>query len=201
MSDVLFLRHGETNLAGTFCGHSDPPLNDRGLLQVASLLEQLSDETIDVIYSSDLRRAKQTATAIATAKRVPLHILPALREINFGDWEALRWHEIEARDKSYAERWLAAYPTLAAPGGESVDEFETRILAVVESLLRNDSRRFAVVSHAGVMRVILHRLCGVAEEECLVRTKEYCSMFRYFRPVMMPVPTTPGAQFAIEGWR
>jgi len=179
MSDILFIRHGATDLAGTFCGHSDPPLNERGQQQVAALIEQLAGEAIEAVYSSDLLRAHETAGAIAKARGVRVHTLPGLREIHFGAWEGLCWSEIEARDASYAQRWLAEYPTLAAPGGEALSAFEERVLATVEMLLRNEARPFAVVSHAGVMRVILRRLCGFAEDACFAQTKEYCSVIRY----------------------
>jgi broad specificity phosphatase PhoE len=179
MSDILFIRHGATDLAGTFCGHSDPPLNQRGQQQVAALIDQLAGEAIGAVYSSDLLRARETADAVAKARGVALHTLPGLREIHFGAWEGLSWSEIEARDASFAQRWLAEYPRLAAPGGEAVSAFEERVLATVEMLLQKEARPFAVVSHAGVMRVILRRLCGLAEDACFAQTRDYCAVIRY----------------------
>src|ERR1700729_3549296 len=145
MSDVLLIRHGETDLAGTFCGHSDPPLNERGREQVAALIEELVDQHIDAVYASDLARAHETATALATAKEVPLCSPSGLREINFGDWEGLRWNEVETSDAQFAERWLGEYPSLAAPNGEAVHAFEARVMATFEALLQNDARPIAVV--------------------------------------------------------
>jgi alpha-ribazole phosphatase len=181
MSDVLLIRHGATDLAGTFCGHSDPPLNERGREQVAALIEELVDQRIDAVYSSDLSRAHETATVLATAKAVSLSSLSGLREINFGDWEGLRWNEVEASDKQFAERWLAKYPGLAAPNGEAVHAFEARVMATFETLLQNDGRPIAVVSHAGVMRVIMRRLGGFTEDQSFAYTKEYCSVVRLSR--------------------
>jgi alpha-ribazole phosphatase len=182
MNAILFIRHGATDLAGTFCGRSDPALNQRGKQQVATLVERLSDERIEVVYSSDLLRARETAAAIAAAKAVPTYSLPELREIGFGEWEGLTWNAIEARDPAYAARWLASYPALPAPGGEALPEFEERVLAAVEMLLRTEARPFAVVSHAGVMRVVLRRLGACPEDECFARTKKYCCVIRYPRP-------------------
>lgn len=182
MSNVLFIRHGATDLAGTFCGHSDPALNRRGKQQVAALVERLAGERIEVVYSSDLLRARETAAAIAAAKAVPTYSLPELREIGFGAWEGLSWNAIEVRDPAHAARWLASYPALPAPGGETLSEFETRVLTTVEMLLRTEARPFAVVSHAGVMRVVLRRLSACPEDECFARTKEYCCVIPYPRP-------------------
>jgi broad specificity phosphatase PhoE len=181
MSDILFIRHGATDLAGTFCGHSDPPLNERGRQQVVGLVEELRGETIEAVYSSDLLRARETAGALATAKVASLHSLPGLREISFGDWEGLSWSEVEAVNAQYAERWLVEYPGLSAPGGEAVGEFEARVLATIETLLQIEQRSVAVVSHAGVMRLVMRRLGGFTEDQCFARTKEYCSIVRLSR--------------------
>lgn len=181
MSDILLIRHGATELAGTFCGHSDPPLNERGREQVAALIEELVDQRIDAVYTSDLARAHETATALATAKTIPLRSLSGLREINFGDWEGLRWNEVETNDSQFAERWLVEYPSLAAPNGEAVHAFEARVMATFEALLQNDARPIAVVSHAGVMRVIMRRIGGLTEDQSFAHTKAYCSVFRLSR--------------------
>ncbi len=111
MSRVLFIRHAETEMAGRFCGHSDPELNTQGWMQVAALAQQLSAEPIDTVYSSDLRRARSTAEAIAAVRELPRCLRPALREIDFGQWEGLRWEQIEQLDPEYARRWVALYPT------------------------------------------------------------------------------------------
>jgi broad specificity phosphatase PhoE len=181
MSDILLIRHGTTDLAGTFCGHSDPSLNERGRHQVAALIEEFQAETIEAVYASDLQRAQQTAVLLSAAKAVPLHILPGLREMHFGSWEGLRWSEVEAQDSKYAERWLLKYPSLAAPGGEPVEEFEKRVLETLEPLLRIEQRPIAIVSHAGVMRVAMRRLGGFSEDQCFTQTKEYCSVVRLSR--------------------
>ena len=95
----------------------------------AALIEELVDQHIDAVYASDLARAHETATALATAKEVPLCSPSGLREINFGDWEGLRWNEVETSDAQFAERWLGEYPSLAAPNGEAVHAFEARVMA------------------------------------------------------------------------
>ncbi len=87
MSELLFIRHAETDMAGTFCGHSDPELNAHGRVQLAELIDRLRMDQIGVVYTSDLRRAYTTGTAIAAAFGVDCHVRRALREINFGQWE------------------------------------------------------------------------------------------------------------------
>jgi len=182
MSDILLIRHGATDLAGTFCGHSDPPLNERGREQVAALIEELAEQRIEAVYASDLSRARETAAALATAKGALFYSLPHLREIDFGDWEGLRWNEVETSDRKFAERWLVEYPSLAAPNAETVHAFEARVIAAFATLLQSDARRpIAVVSHAGVMRVIMRRFGGFTEDQSFAHTRAYCSVVRLSR--------------------
>jgi broad specificity phosphatase PhoE len=180
MNALLFIRHAETDMAGTFCGHSNPPVNARGQRQIQALLKTMEGRPFNAIYSSDLERARTTADALAQASRCPCVIASELREINFGQWEGLTWREIEERDPAYAREWSEAYPNLPAPGGESIAVFQSRVIAEVEHLLDIPSRgRVAVVAHAGVMRVVMRTLCGVEEQESRERTKPYCCFFEY----------------------
>jgi broad specificity phosphatase PhoE len=180
MDTLLFIRHAETDLAGRFCGHSDPPLNERGRLQIEVLLKVLESESIDAVYSSNLLRSLTTANAIATTFGLSAIVVPGLREIGFGEWEGLSWEEIESRDRAYARQWSQAYPALPAPGGELFEAFRSRVLTQVKLLLAVSSQSHAaVVTHGGVMRVVLRSLCGLDEKEAWERTRTCCGFFRY----------------------
>jgi alpha-ribazole phosphatase len=182
MSEILFIRHAETDMSGTFCGQSDPELNVRGHLQLVELINDLSAEDFDVVYSSDLRRAQTTAMAIAEAFGRDCHVRSALREIDFGQWEGLTWKEIERRDEAYARRWVAEYPRLPAPDGESFRDFERRVLDEVKFLsmeAETEGRRLAVVTHAGVLRTVLSALHGCSEDDAWEQTRSYCSIVRH----------------------
>jgi broad specificity phosphatase PhoE len=177
---MIFIRHAETEMSGRFCGHSDPPVNESGHLQIERLLRSLKDESIDAVYASDLRRALTTAEAIARSLRLAPVAVSGLREVHFGDWEGLSWQEIESRDAAYSRKWSESYPRLPAPGGESFEAFRSRIMTETGHLLTLlDQRCFAIVTHAGVMRVVLRELCGLDEKEAWERTQSYCSFFRY----------------------
>ncbi len=180
MKSALFIRHAETDMAGTFCGHSDPPLNARGQAQLPDLIEQLASHPFDAIYSSDLRRAVETATSLAAAFAAPCTTSRNLREIDFGSWEGLTWSEIEGRDAEYASRWIKSFPKLPAPNGETFAAFECRVLREVEHLLAfADNKRLAIVTHAGVMRIVLHTLLGHTQQQAWELTRSYCSFFVY----------------------
>jgi alpha-ribazole phosphatase len=181
MSEILFIRHAETDMAGSFCGHSNPELNTRGQLQLGELINRLRTENIDVVYTSDLRRAHTTARAIAKAFGADCHVRPALREIDFGQWEGLTWRSIEERDRTYAQRWIAEYPHLPAPDGEDFGNFEQRVLNEVNFLSRSvpaDNRSVAVITHAGVLRTVL-RMHGSSDEDAWMQTSSYCAIVRH----------------------
>ncbi|AXC14404.1 Alpha-ribazole-5'-phosphate phosphatase [Acidisarcina polymorpha] len=182
MNDLLFIRHAETDMAGTFCGHSDPALNDDGFRQVERLLHSLRSERIDAVYSSDLQRCHTTARALAETHAVPCFTSRGLREIHFGLWEGLTWQQIETLDSNYAARWVNEFPQLSAPQGESIESFERRVCAETENLLhRLNSGLLAVVTHAGVIRSVLRLLCGVDGTDSWARSIPYCSTLRYFQ--------------------
>jgi broad specificity phosphatase PhoE len=181
MSELLFIRHAETDLAGTFCGQSDPELNDRGRAHLGELISRLRDQEIGLIFSSDLRRAQMTSKAIAEAFNLRCHLRTGLREINFGRWEGLTWEEIRRQDGVYAHRWMAEYPRLPAPDGENYCDFERRVLKEVRflSLLAETAGYpVAVVTHAGVLRTVLCTLHGYSEDSAWEQTRSYCSVVR-----------------------
>ncbi|HEX3968296.1 MAG TPA: histidine phosphatase family protein [Edaphobacter sp.] len=182
MSEILFIRHAETDMAGTFCGHSDPELNARGRLQLVELTRTLRAEDIGAVYTSDLRRCHATGIALAEAFNTSCRVRSTLREINFGQWEGLNWDEISRRDNSYAERWVEEYPRLPAPHGENFSDFVERILKEVK-FLSGESQRLgrgiAIVTHAGVLRTVLCALHGSSDEEAWKRTKSHCAIVRH----------------------
>ena len=182
MSEILFIRHAETDMAGTFCGHSDPELNAQGWAQVSELIHRLRTENLGAVYTSDLKRAHATGNAIAKAFNIDCHVRPALREIGFGQWEGLTWKEIENRNESYALRWRSEYPALPAPDGENFNDFEHRVMreaAFLSLKAAAAAHSIVVITHAGVLRTVLRTSHGCAEEEAWERTRSYCSIVRH----------------------
>jgi broad specificity phosphatase PhoE len=95
----LLIRHGQTdwNLAQRFQGQSDIPLNEVGKKQAMALADRLTNESINIVYSSDLQRAIETSKIIMQMSdcKPDLHPDQRLREVNFGDWEGLTYDEIK----------------------------------------------------------------------------------------------------------
>ncbi len=146
MTTVLLARHGETdwNREGRWQGWADPPLNSTGREQAAVLARQLRETPFDAVYSSDLRRAHETAELVAAPHGVPVITEPGLREIDVGSWSGLTRDEI-------AER----FPGGERPDGETREQHAARVLAAVERIARaNAGRRILIVTHGGTLRAL-----------------------------------------------
>lgn len=177
MKQLLLIRHAETDMIGTFCGHSDPELNDNGRSQLPGLVKVLSSYPIQRVYSSDLLRAQQTAEAIARHFRAEVCLRNGLREIDFGLWDGLSWEEIESRDPAAARNWVESYPNATAPEGEPFRAFQQRVCKEVESLLAEAPEPYVVVvTHAGFIRVVLTLLCRFTEPDALRLTSASASV-------------------------
>lgn len=198
MMEILFIRHAETDMAETFCGHTNPDLNAHGRAQLPVLvkkLQRLRGESISAVYTSDLLRAHSTAATIADAFGVKCISRHNLREMNFGRWEGLRWKEIEERDPDFAARWIAQYPELPAPGGETIRHFKKRVLSEIHALSRiARGSRIAVVTHAGVLRTVLSTLQGYSDETAWRRTRTYGCIVRHkVRPFSVSLRVPPSS--------
>ena len=94
---LILVRHGSTawNEEGKYQGTIDIPLSDRGRQEAEMVAERLRDEKIDAVYSSNLRRARETAEIIARPHGLPVQVIEELGEMNFGDWEGMTAQEIK----------------------------------------------------------------------------------------------------------
>ncbi len=177
MSRIVFVRHAETDMAGTFCGHSDPELNQRGRDQLVSLIQKLNGKGFYKIFTSDLSRARQTADAIADHFGVEVHERAGLREMYFGAWEGLRWSEIEMRHPAAAKCWFTEYPNYPTPGGETLLQFHARVREECSFLSQEAAKApILTVTHAGFLRVAVPNFYATSEQDVLAIGKEYASI-------------------------
>lgn len=155
---LYLVRHGETawNRHNRYQGQSDVPLSEEGRRQAQLLGVRLAAvaraEPFDSLWSSDLRRARETAEVVGEILGLPVRLHPGLREMDFGAWEGLTSAEIEQR---FPEN-LAAYrqdPVHTRPeGGESFAEVQARALATFADILARGGRRVVVVAHGAVLK-------------------------------------------------
>lgn len=161
MQRLFLVRHGPTHAKG-MVGWTDLPAD----LSDSAALQRLSDWLPPKarIISSDLTRAAATADAIA-ANRMRLPHDPALREINFGDWEMRTWSDISAENP---ERIRAFYETpgaVRAPKGDSWDSLRARASPAFDAHLSATTDDLIAVCHFGVILSQLQRATGFAAYE------------------------------------
>ena len=158
MTRLILVRHGETdwNALRRFQGQTDVPLNAAGRRQAQALGTRLAGAAPDVLYASDLRRAWDTAQAIAATVGLAVQPEPRLREVDFGAWEGLTYAQISQRYPEAVAAWQADPSGVAPPEGEALEELVARVQAALDDVLRRHPEGSAmVVAHGGVLQVLL----------------------------------------------
>lgn len=154
----LAVRHAQSvwNAQGRVQGQADPPLSEAGRAQAAALADTLAGAGLEAVVASDLRRARETAEALAARLALPVETEPALRERDFGAWSGLTHAQIAARWPLAWARWRAGDPGLRPGGGESRRALAARVAAAMAALrARHGGRRLALVTHMGVLRALV----------------------------------------------
>ncbi len=166
MTELILIRHGETdwNRELRFQGQLDVPLNATGLEQARRVAERLAGESPQLLISSDLQRALQTARAVASRVQQLDPVLDAgLREQHFGVVEGLQVADIKAHHPQAWDQWIRFEADFAFDGGESTRTFHARVLAAVRALAqRHAGQTLAVVTHGGVLDMVYRSALGLS---------------------------------------
>jgi broad specificity phosphatase PhoE len=154
---VLLIRHARSADVVPGSPESlDPPLHDEGVRQVAALAARLAPKRIDAVYASHLRRAVDTAAALAEPRGLRVIEDPDLQEVLLGDWGR---GEFRRRAAAQDPEWLAWARTRrwdGIPGGEGDLVFRRRVAGAIERLAtRHIGETIAVVAHGGVINAYL----------------------------------------------
>ncbi len=155
---LLLVRHGITqhNIEGRYTGHTDAPLAELGERQAAAVGKYLAREKLNVILSSDLQRARDTARAIACYHNLPVLEDPDLREINLGEWEGQSIKQIQERN-SIAWTMVRSNPAHHAPsGGESLAQLCERAARVLQRCQKEYADQTVLwTTHGGLIGIML----------------------------------------------
>ncbi len=150
MNCVVLIRHGETdwNVEGRYQGQADPPLNTHGVAQAHQLAAELAAVGLECLYSSPLRRAWQTAQALANSLGLPLYSEPRLMEIHLGEWQGRLFTEIAAQDPDRLRRWKSEPWRTVPPGRETLPQVQARVYAALDDILAQHAGRcVGLVTH------------------------------------------------------
>jgi 2,3-bisphosphoglycerate-dependent phosphoglycerate mutase len=155
---LVLVRHAEPDesMQGRCYGSLDVPLSAAGLRRAAAVGEALRRHEIEVVYSSPLQRAFDTARAVASAHGLEPIPRDALRELDFGELEGMSHDEIASEHPELYRFWMSDPSAVRFPGGEGLSDLRARVLQEVAGIRRrHEGQAVALVAHGGVLRVVL----------------------------------------------
>lgn len=156
---VWLVRHAaSTTPPGITVGAGDPLLSDDGRFRARLIAASLAPRPLVNVWSSDLRRAIETASIIAAPHRLRVETTPALRELDFGEWEGRDLRELWREDPDAARAWEADITDAPASFGESVHDLELRVRDFWSRILLTGE--IAVVAHRGSLAALQSAVTG-----------------------------------------
>jgi len=161
---IVLVRHGATdwNLQGRCQGATDRDLNTVGIRQAEEIAALLTHESIHAVYSSDLKRAQQTAQLISRPHNLSVEIEQDVRELDHGELEGLTFNEIKNCYPDFLQRWRAEPAEIRVPGGERLVDVAERAWQGLNRIVERHpaAEKIVVVSHNFPILGILCRITG-----------------------------------------
>jgi phosphoserine phosphatase len=182
---LILIRHGETdwNVEGRYQGQEDPPLNQAGMAQSHQLAEELKDLCLDLLYSSPLQRAHQTARIISDELDIPLFIEPRFMEIHQGDWQNRLLSDIENLYPDLFQKWQDQPWEAAPPNGETLPQVQARVYAALDEIIsHHPDQTTGIVCHRIPIALIKMRYQGV--DQNIVRKLKLPNI--YYEEIQIP---------------
>lgn len=167
MIKLYLIRHGETewNTVKRFQGWTDIELSEKGLKQAELLGKRFKNIHIDELYASPLKRAVKTAEGISKASGLEIKTSEYFKEINFGAWEGKTRSELSALYGSEFDDFIKHPQDLPFPGEGSFDNVTKRIKKGLDMVLDGkDDVSIAIVSHGGIIRLMIKYLLDIKED-------------------------------------
>lgn len=162
---LYLVRHGETewNKEEIFRGRKDIPLNETGKVQAERVGEYLAKFGIDLIYTSPLLRARETASFISKETGAPVTVLEELNDMDFGIWEGLSLGDVMRRYPKEFETWKLNPHVFKVEGCESLREVRKRVSKGLKRILRDRKEKgsIAIVSHRVICKILAMLILGV----------------------------------------
>lgn len=177
MGYLYLTRHGQTvwNVEGKVCGATDIELTQKGREQAEELGRKLNQDnniTIDIIVSSPLKRAKDTAKIISDAISVPMHTDIRITEQNFGKYEGKgrRSDEFTEAKRHFADNY---------EGGESMLKVAQRVYNFLDEIKKEQDKTYLIVAHNGIARIVHSYFYDETNEEFSKYSIKNCELVCY----------------------
>ncbi len=169
--EVYLIRHTTPAIVpGLIYGITDVCLTDTFDNEKELILKQLPPK-IEEVFSSPSSRCTALAAAISTNYITD----KALLELNFGSWEGKTWDTINRDESNF---WMSDFVNRHPPGGETMLEMSTRVLAIWNKILQQDYNRTAIVTHGGVIRIIWAYLNNIPLQDAFTLKVRFGEVFK-----------------------
>ena len=163
----IFVRHGETewNVTGRYQGQTDVPLSEKGRAQAEALGKRFADIHVDEVYSSPLKRAYDTARAIAEPKGLPIHKVDGIKELNFGEWDGLTKEQLtEQFGEAFVKYRIEPFHYPMAGEG-TLNRAKLLVGAALKDIkeeFRHTDKTIVVVAHGGILKLAIFYLLDIS---------------------------------------
>jgi broad specificity phosphatase PhoE len=163
--ELLLVRHGQTawNVGEVFRGRADIELNETGRRQAQLLGEFLRVPAIEAVYSSPLKRALDTARAVAAHHNLEVRISEGLKDMSFGEWEGVQAEVVKQRYPEAYAAWSLTPERALIPGGETLAAVKQRAVATVNAAVSMHTGRVVFVTHRVITKITTLALLGLDE--------------------------------------
>ena len=162
---LFLIRHGDTideETKRVFKGTSDIPLSDKGRARLQKASQFLTHFNFDHIYTSALSRCIESGNIIAAQHNMKTEIADAFNEINFGIWEGRSFEEIDEENPTEFRRWVKDPDIHTPPQGEPLVNAQLRSVGIFKEMInRHRGQNIAIVTHAGILRLIFASILGM----------------------------------------
>ena len=176
---IYLIRHGvvaEEN-RDRFNGRTEAALDPEGFDQIGRVAGYLKSSPPQRIYSSPLKRCRDSASVIGEAYGLEVRIEESLREMDFGALDGLHFAEVRERFPKEAEAWYSDLADYRLPRAETMSEVQQRAWAALETIVEGHrGEAVAVQAHGGVNRLILARVLGLPIERIMNLAQDYACL-------------------------
>ncbi len=162
---LYLIRHAESQMSGKYCGSSDVGLSDLGLEQAQKLGVYFRTIPVDVCWTSQLKRARQTAEILKQERGMPILQYSDLGEIHFGEWEGHEFSYVQEQWPLTYNQWIQSPATVQIPQGESFMDFSSRVKRLGKELERAPETNLVVIGHGGSLALLLMFLLKKPEDQ------------------------------------
>lgn len=174
ITTIELLRHGALEGDDTFRGITDDALTDNGWQQMVAALDDKNEW--DIIITSPLSSCREFSEVIAQEEEIDLEINEELKEIDFGEWEDQTLEELMKQDGDLLNAWWQSPTQITPPNGEDFYDFRARVQKAFKALLEEyQGKRILIVTHSGVIRVILMSILGMQDANLFRLNVDYAS--------------------------